>query len=63
MFYKELLEIQSVDAAVVENFDFWLATLPKKSQKVSQKVSKKWLLKCTKMVTALRKSLKQQKFL
>lgn len=33
MFYKELLEIQSVDAAVVENFDFWLATLPKKSQK------------------------------
>ena len=31
MFYKELLEIQSVDAAVVENFDFWLVTLPKKS--------------------------------
>ena len=30
MLYKELLEIQSVDDTVVENFDFWLATLPKK---------------------------------
>lgn len=27
------LKIQFVDAAVVENFDFWLATLPKKAQK------------------------------
>ena len=27
------LKIQSVAAAVVENFDFWLATLPKKAQK------------------------------
>ena len=33
MLYKELLEIQSVDDTVVENFDFWLATLPKKAQK------------------------------
>lgn len=32
MLYKELLEIQSVDDTVVENFDFWLTTLPKKAQ-------------------------------
>lgn len=42
MFYKQFLEITDVlNADFVENFDYWLATLPRNRQKI---LLHQWLL-------------------
>lgn len=52
MFYKQFLEITEVlNADFVENFDYWLATLPRNRQKI---LLLQWLLRNLKFSILLR---------